>query len=298
MHEELPVMKILVVDNQPVMLKFYEHMMKKHHHELVTAEDGLSALEVLKHYIPDVVLLDLVMPNIDGKRICRIIRNNPALKDVYIIVLSAVAVEEGFDYKDFGANACIAKGPLDKLEIYILETIQGHLDRPDADDKDEGIIGIDHVSQRTITKELIQWNRHLNIILNNMSEGILELSLTGVIIYANPMAVTLIARPEEDLLGRNITEFFSPGDREIVQEYLHLQSVKKPRTLTEASVQLNDHYILLNLLHVEGEYGNTIVAILKDVTEKRQIEAQLQHAMKMEAIGPWPVALRTILIIC
>ncbi|CAB5115025.1 hypothetical protein D3OALGA1CA_2675 [Olavius algarvensis associated proteobacterium Delta 3] len=278
-------MKILAVDNQPVMLKFYEHMMKKHNHELITAEDGLSALEVLKNYVPDVVLLDLVMPNIDGKRICRIIRKNPDLKDACVIVISAVAAEEGMDYKEFGANACIAKGPLDKMESNIVETMQGFLDRPDTDVIDDGIKGIEDVSQRAITKELINWTRHLNIILNNMSEGILELSPAGVIIYANPTAVSLIGRPEEELLGKHFAEIFSSGDQEIVREYLQHQAIRKPRTLTEASVQLNGHFILLNLLPVQGEYGNTIVAILKDVTEKRQIEAQLQHAMKMEAIG-------------
>ena len=59
----------------------------------MTAEDGLSALEILKTYTPDVIFVDLVMPNIDGKRLCKIIRGKKELKDVYLIILSAVAAE-------------------------------------------------------------------------------------------------------------------------------------------------------------------------------------------------------------
>ena len=58
--------KILVVDNHPVMLKFMTNLLEKEGHEVLTAQDGLSALDVLKKHIPDVMFVDLVMPNISG----------------------------------------------------------------------------------------------------------------------------------------------------------------------------------------------------------------------------------------
>ena len=56
--------KIMVVDNHPVMLKFMTNLLEKDGHQVLTALDGLSALEILKASIPDVIFVDLVMPNI------------------------------------------------------------------------------------------------------------------------------------------------------------------------------------------------------------------------------------------
>jgi len=58
--------KILVVDNHPVMLKFMTHLLEKEGHQVVTAESGLDALDILTTYAPDVVFTDLIMPNING----------------------------------------------------------------------------------------------------------------------------------------------------------------------------------------------------------------------------------------
>jgi CheY-like chemotaxis protein len=56
--------KILVVDNHPVMLRLMVNLLENKGHQVLTAEDGLSALDILKTYIPEVIFIDLVMPNI------------------------------------------------------------------------------------------------------------------------------------------------------------------------------------------------------------------------------------------
>ncbi|MCJ7782869.1 MAG: response regulator, partial [Desulfobacterales bacterium] len=90
--------KILVVDNHPVVLKFMTQLLEKEAHQVLTAEDGLSALEILKMYTPDVIFIDLIMPHIGGEKLCQIIRKIPALKEAYLIVLSAIAAEQEIDY--------------------------------------------------------------------------------------------------------------------------------------------------------------------------------------------------------
>ena len=56
-------MKILMVDNDPLMLELMSDMLSKKGHEIVVAENGLAALEALKTYTPDVIFTDLIMPN-------------------------------------------------------------------------------------------------------------------------------------------------------------------------------------------------------------------------------------------
>ena len=103
--------EILVVDNDRMMLKFMDDLLSRKGYQVVTAEDGLMALDVLKHYTPDIIFVDLIMPNIEGKKLCQLIRANPKLKDVKVVILSAIAAEEDINLDEINASACIAKSP-------------------------------------------------------------------------------------------------------------------------------------------------------------------------------------------
>jgi len=112
--------KLLIVDNHPVFLKFMRNLLEKQGHHVLTAENGLLAIDILKNYIPDIIFVDLIMPHIDGKKLCSVIRSFPVLKDVKIVIVSGVANFETVDIKKFGADACIAKGPFNQMAEHVL----------------------------------------------------------------------------------------------------------------------------------------------------------------------------------
>ena len=74
--------KILVVDNNSIVLEFMKDLLTQEGRQVLTAEDGLSALDILKTFTPDIIFVDLIMPNIEGEKLCQIIRRVPELKDV------------------------------------------------------------------------------------------------------------------------------------------------------------------------------------------------------------------------
>jgi len=115
--------KILVVDNDVMLLEFMSDLLEKEGHHVLTAKDGLTALEKLKAYIPDIMFIDLVMPNIDGEKLCRTIRRIPELNSIYIVIVSAIAAEQEIDVAEIGANACIAKGSFDKMSEHVIYVI-------------------------------------------------------------------------------------------------------------------------------------------------------------------------------
>ena len=115
--------KIMVIDNHPVMLKYMTNLLKKEGHQVKTAEDGLSALDILETYVPDVIFCDMVMPRIDGEKLCRIVRSMPALKDVFFVIVSGVAAESEIDFRGFGADLCIAKGPFNVMSEHVLNVL-------------------------------------------------------------------------------------------------------------------------------------------------------------------------------
>jgi two-component system alkaline phosphatase synthesis response regulator PhoP len=81
--------KILLVDDEEDILEFLSYNLKKEGYKVYTALNGEEGLEVAKKELPNLILLDVMMPGIDGIEVCREIRGIPGLKDVLIAFLSA-----------------------------------------------------------------------------------------------------------------------------------------------------------------------------------------------------------------
>lgn len=276
--------KALVVDNHPVVLKFMSNLLEREGYQVITAHDGISTLSILRSFKPDVIFLDLVMPNISGDKLCRIIRRNPALRQVHIVILSAIAAEERVDFVDMGADACIAKGPFNKMGEHVLAVLNNLGQASSAMLKKE-IIGLEDIYERQVTKELVASKKHSDVILNNMSEGILELNGNAKIIYANPAAVSLIDIVEEDLLGRDFTDLFQGNFRRRVENLLDMNEEMAGSTTENYPWELGDKKVLVEVIPVRDAENRSCVVILEDVTEWMRLENHLRHAQKMEAIG-------------
>ncbi len=85
--------KILVVDDEPDIIDILKYNLKKEGYEVESAEDGIKAVKIAAKFQPDVILLDIMMPNQDGVETCRQIREIPELKGTFIIFLTARAEE-------------------------------------------------------------------------------------------------------------------------------------------------------------------------------------------------------------
>jgi DNA-binding response OmpR family regulator len=80
---------ILVVDDEPNIVLSLEFLMSKEGYLVRTARDGEEALEAIRESPPDLVLLDVMMPRLDGFEVCQTVRANPEWKDMRIVVLTA-----------------------------------------------------------------------------------------------------------------------------------------------------------------------------------------------------------------
>ena len=80
---------VLIVDDEPNILLSLQFLMKKNGYEVRTAKDGEEALAEISRAAPDLVLLDVMMPKMDGFSICERIRATPEWRDMRIIMLTA-----------------------------------------------------------------------------------------------------------------------------------------------------------------------------------------------------------------
>ena len=267
--------KILVVDNHPVMLKFMTNLLEKKGHEVVTAQDGLSALDILNNYIPDIMFVDLVMPNIVGEKLCRIIRNMPGMSDLYLIILSGIAAEKKIDFAELGANACIAKGPFNKMAEHVLFALEQSDLVPPGGVTDR-VIGIEDIFEREVSRELLSSRRHLERILDNMSEGILELNPEARIVYANSAAVSLIGLPEEKILSLYFVYLFNAMHRGEITALIEGAGDTQNSIGEDSPLILNGKRILLNILQAKDEKQKSLIIIMNDISERKRMEAQLR----------------------
>ena len=102
--------KILVVDDDPDIVELLEFNLKKEGYLTTSASDGRQALTVAQEFTPDIILLDVMMPHLDGIATCRLLREQPRLKDAYIMILTARSEEfSEVAAFDAGADDFIAK---------------------------------------------------------------------------------------------------------------------------------------------------------------------------------------------
>ena len=88
-----PMQKVLVVDDEEPILELLKYNLEKGGYDVRTASDGIKAVEVAKKFLPDLVLLDIMMPKMDGIETCRLIREIPEMQKAFVVFLTARAEE-------------------------------------------------------------------------------------------------------------------------------------------------------------------------------------------------------------
>jgi PAS domain S-box-containing protein len=266
---DYPIKKILVVDNDKFILEFMNDVLSERGHEVVTADDGLSALDILETLVPDVIFIDLVMPNIGGEELCFLLRQNPALKNTFLVILSALSGDDTVNYRELGADHFIVKGPLKEMAGEVLAALK----------QPESVDPIDHSGRirQNVNQELLSVIQHYKMIIAKMSEGVFEITADGRITYANPSALSLTGLPEKKVYGVHIAELFSGQDAKRMRVALDRLGDFPAIMGDDSPLELNQSQVSINILPLNDETSSAAV-ILTDITERKQLEKTLSEA--------------------
>ncbi len=181
--------RILVVDDQPANIQIVGAVLGGLGHEIIPAEDGVTALKRVALRLPDLILLDLLMPGMDGCQVCTQLKANPAWQNIPVIFLSAA------DDKDLIVRALNSGGvdyitkPFNQAELIsrvrtqlVLKAARDQL-RQLAEDKDEllGILAHDlknYLGGMNVSAGLLhrQLDRHNDDRTTQLAENILRTS--------------------------------------------------------------------------------------------------------------------------
>ncbi len=117
--EEVRSQRILLADDDPIIVKFLGTVLKKNKHDVAFAANGMEAMEKAKSYDPDLILLDVVMPQMDGFEVCKRLKDDPATSHIPIIIITALADSDSkVRGLSAGANDFLTK-PIDRVELMV-----------------------------------------------------------------------------------------------------------------------------------------------------------------------------------
>ena len=109
--------KILVVDDEPINIKMLSRLLIQEHYEVLGAANGEQALEVTEREQPDLILLDVMMPGMDGFEVCRRLKSQDRTRNIPIVMVTALdTLEDKVKGIDAGADDFLPK-PYNKLEL-------------------------------------------------------------------------------------------------------------------------------------------------------------------------------------
>jgi len=129
--------RVLIVEDSHSQRECISHHLRWSGMEVIQAGDGMEALEKIQHRYPDLVLLDVMMPRIDGYDVCRLLKANPETRNIPIIFLTSKRKQFPFDWGIQNAEAYIGKPWQPKELLATIKTVlQAHRDWRDSNSAD------------------------------------------------------------------------------------------------------------------------------------------------------------------
>ena len=268
--------RVLVVDDDPISLRVTANIFSSAGCIVKTAHDGIEALAMVKDELPDLMIIDLIMPYLKGDRLCRIIRDMAPVQEVRLVIISGLADEVALDPTEFGADVCIAKGDpnLSTVLLDLLQREKGPVAPAIAETQGRP----DKRSKRTTTRELFSVQHRLEFILQNMVEPLFEFAENGRIVFANQSGAILAGIAEHQLLGSDFTGLFSPSRAGKIRKALEENKAATVEIREDDPAILNGRMVAGRLVPFAVDGQHTVIAVLRDITEHMLAEKALERS--------------------
>lgn len=265
--------KILIVDNNQTIVEMIADRLTEAGLTPVKTYDGMEALDYLKKEKPDLIVLDLIMPKIDGFRLSKYLKSHAEYRDIPIVIMSGIAMEEETHVYDVDADAFIAKGKIEETFVHLLTTIKWLEAKKEPKKK---IMGMESLHPREMTKELLLVKQHFDSMLQLMGEGVIEMDEQHRIFFANKAVCHLLEKSEIELFGKPVQEIFShaAGLDEL------LKGLPSNRHFSESGIQLPFDDKIIRFIATPFFFNNMYIgsiAVLEDVTSQVKKEMALEE---------------------
>ena len=256
--------RILVVDDNLAVLEVISRLLRSKGYEVHTTATGLEGLRLARQWVPDLVLLDVQLPDLDGFEVCRQIKSDPALVDVFVILLSgeATSASQKAGGLDTGADEYLTK-PIDAQELMARIRTTARL--------------------RHTTAALRASEQHYRRLVEILPDAVGLLDPQGRLAAVNSQAASMLGYAQAGLLlGKNALELVPPEEQERLRADLALA--------LRTGVLQNVEYTLLRkdgrrfpaelsaAVCAEGPgQPSRLVLVARDITQRKRTEEELRR---------------------
>jgi PAS domain S-box-containing protein len=265
-----PARPVCIVDDDPDSRKLLRELLEPDGYRLMIFESGPEAIETARIEPPDIVILDVMMPEMDGFEVCRQLRNDEQLSQIPIILITSLDDRrsrlQGFEA---GADDFISK-PIDPIE---LRTRLGTIARLNR--------------FRLLYNERERFRR----AIANSPDAILITTPEGQIRFVNETAKNLFGTKDNDgLSGSNIYEALSPENGARLKSQVATlierpDSRFEPLESTLLLPRCAGTVVEISAALLPWQDGSAVQLSLRDVTDKKNVEAQLLRSQRIEMLG-------------
>ena len=264
--------RILVVDDRPDSARIVEERLRRDGYDVAVARDGEEALAQARELQPDLILLDVVMPKLDGLEVCRRLKGDASFPFTPIILLTVLT-----DTKD--VVACFEAG----ADEYLTKPV----DRQALAARVRSMLRIkelhDTVEQRVRERaaELAESEERFRALVESAGDAFFVFRPDGTLVDVNPRACDTLLYDREELIGRSVRDIEPSFDARAL-DWEQLRNAET--TMIEQELRRKDGYsfaVEVSLSVVDHRGEPLVLALARDIRDRKRAQAALRESREI-----------------
>jgi PAS domain S-box-containing protein len=259
---------VLIVDDHPSAIESMVSVLTGEGYQLMSASGGAEALRLTEEVRPDLLLLDVMMPDMDGLTVCRAIRANPELAELPVVMVTALDDRESrLAALDAGADDFLSK-PVDRAEVRLRVRT-----------------ATDLLRFRKLSTERARFDQLVRL----SPDSILVIDCEGMIHMNNPAAEELFAS-DSSLVGESLLEYLDHDARlhwlDLVAEHCREQSTASIEymVLLQPDGEVAETEVSVGPFSADGELP-CVQLVFRNVTERNRLRSTVERSERLDGIG-------------
>lgn len=272
--------KILIVDDTPPNVDVLRNILSPVGYKISFAYSGERALKIVPHFMPDLILLDVNMPELDGFETCERLKSDEITRDIPVIFVTARTEVEALAHAFSVGGVDFITKPIKEAEV--LSRVKTQVDLQFSKNELKRLL--------SENKAIARYNA---LLLSSVADGIFSLDKKGDVVFVNPAAELLLAWEHGELITQSFINMFDFSETEVADWHSHPihKSCRQGEVHEEEEVSFcrKDGTTFLatytaSPLFDEQQNYNGVVVVFRDITQEHEWSDKIQHQATHDAL--------------
>jgi twitching motility two-component system response regulator PilH len=284
--------KILVADDSALVAAMLSNMLKGAGYDVARAADGIEATQKAYSEMPDLILLDIFMPRMNGYQVCRLLKNDSAVSHIPVIILTGSdSTSAEFWSLQTGADAFMTKGfeppeLLGAVDRLLTKFPTGGKEPQPAPAPEEILSQVSILIDRELYHTTVE-RLELQTVLRNLHDGIVRVDMQRNISSVNRALCQMLGEDEAALVGKPAEGALGPGAGAVLMGLYNRAVAGQSGPPEDTEVRSRDGSV--TPVAIAGEllcdYNNQPVGcvfLVQDITRRKQIESMVEQLKALD----------------